>query len=122
MNKQYETTQGEIKDDIDKTVAIFFKQFLNKFDSKSYIKHIDFNNQLKIADLLLKVYQYRYEKFKGKLNTVSDIFSTNYDETKNLILLSEKLEVLDAKISHIEGNLHLLSGRADSIYNRLINK
>jgi hypothetical protein len=69
--------------------------------------------------LLLKVYQYRYEKFKGKLNTVSDIISSNYEETKNLIVLSEKLEILDAKISHIEGNLKLMALKADNIYNKL---
>jgi hypothetical protein len=33
-NKQYEEQQGEIKDSIDRVVSIFFKQFLNKFDSK----------------------------------------------------------------------------------------
>jgi uncharacterized phage infection (PIP) family protein YhgE len=71
--------------------------------------------------LLLKVYQYRYEKFKDKLNTVSDVVALTYEETKDLIALSERLDTLDAKVSHIEGNLHLLSLRADNIYNR-INK
>jgi hypothetical protein len=83
---------------------------------------IDFGNQLKIADMLLKAYQYRYEKLKGKFSNVNDILSTNYEFQKTLFTKLEKLDSIEAKLTKVEVKLNLLGKRIDSVDERLEKK
>lgn len=113
-NTNYEKNESAMKDNFQEIVSIYFKEFLNKYDN--------FNSQLKVADTLLKVYQYRYDKLKGKVNNVSDAISINYEEQKDFMLKSEKLDSIDAKLTQVEVKLHLLNKKIDTITEKIDNK
>jgi hypothetical protein len=101
MKNDYEVLEESIKDDLEKVVGEYFKQFLNKFDN--------FNNQMKIADILLKVYQIRYEKLKNKYSNVNDIISGNYDDYKDFVKQVDKLDQIESKLTNVEIKLHNLN-------------
>lgn len=82
-------------------------------------KHLDFNNQLKIADTLLKAYQYRYDKFKIKTNTIVDIIGDNYEHQKECFQKSEKLDSVDAKLTQVEVKLHLLFKKVEALSEKI---
>lgn len=77
---------------------------------------------MKIADVLIKAYQYRYEKMKSKLNNVSDVFSNKYEEQKEFYQKLEKLDNLDAKLSHVEVKLYMMNKRIEEIDEKLQKK
>lgn len=38
MSNDYEQTENKIKENVESVLAIYFKDFLNKFDSRLYFK------------------------------------------------------------------------------------
>ena len=114
MKNEYESIENEIKEDLEKVVSEFFKQFLNKFDN--------FSNQMNIAQVLLKAYQYRYDKFKQKFSNVNDVIASNYEDQKEFLTKVEKLEIIDAKLTQVEVKLHNLAIRVDSVDKQLESK
>ncbi len=68
---------------------------------------------MKIAELILKVYQYRYNKFNNKIYSIKDILQDNIEETKEFQEKIEILEKLDAKMSQIEAKIQIINKRLD---------
>lgn len=114
MDNPHEQHEKEIKENLEKIVSGYFKEFLNKFDN--------FNNQMKIAEVLLKGYQYRYDKFKQKFNNVNDIVASNYEDQKEFMKKTDKLDHLDAKLTQVELKLLELNRRLDIVDNRMEKK
>jgi len=103
--------ENKIKDNLEKIVSGYFNQFLLKFDS--------FNDQLKIADVLLNVYKYRYLKMKNKFDVVNDIITDNTEEQKKFQEKLEKLHGLDAKLSQVEAKMQILNNIIGNIENNI---
>jgi hypothetical protein len=114
LENHYENCETDIKENLEKIISVYFKEFLNKFDN--------FSNQLKIADVLLKTYQYRYDKLKQKFGNVNDILSANYEEQKEFFQKLEKLDTIDAKLTQVEVKLHLLTKRIETFDDRVNDK
>ena len=68
---------------------------------------------MKITDLILKVYQYRYDKFNSKIDSIREILNDNIEESKEFQEKVEKLEKLDAKMSQIEAKIQIINKRLD---------
>ncbi len=102
----YERNEKEIKENIDKIISLYFKEFLNKFDN--------FNNQLKFADVLLNAYHYRYAKLRQKFGNVGDILSSNYEDQVEFFQKLEKLDRLDTKMTQVEIKLHTLNKKLEN--------
>ena len=98
-----------------KRLFVFISNYFQINSIVYLIITIDFNNQLKIADVLLKVYQYRHDKFKTKINNISDIFSSNYENYKEFFQKTEKLELMDAKLSQVEVKLNLMNNKLNKL-------
>lgn len=81
--------------------------------------YLDISNQMKIADLILKVYQYRYDKFNSKIGGIKDILAENSNESKEFQEKVEKLEKLDAKLSQVEAKIQIMNKRIDKTYFKL---
>lgn len=67
----------------------------------------------------MKNINFRYEKNNGKLNLINDILADNYEGQKKFYQKTEKLELLDAKLSKIEGKMHLILQKLDKIETKL---
>jgi len=74
---------------------------------------------MKIADLILKLYQYRYDKFLNKINSIEDILDSSNKDGKEFLEKIEKLEKLDAKLSQVEAKIHIISRKIDNTYIKL---
>jgi hypothetical protein len=111
MENRHEKIEGEIKENLEKIISIYFKEFLNKFDN--------FNNQMKIVEVLIKAYQYRYDKMKQKFNNINDVIALNYEDQKENLMKLEKLNTIEAKLTQVEVKLHLLNKRIDSVDERI---
>lgn len=101
----------EIKENLQNVVSGYFNQFSLRFDS--------FNDQLKVADVLLNMYKYRYSKMKKKFELIDDINLDNIEELRVFQDKMEKMENLDAKLSHIEAKIHILNNLLVSIEQKL---
>ena len=103
----YSQNQKEIKDHLEKLVFVYFKQFLNKFDH--------FADQLKVVDVILKIYLYRYDKMRKKYETANDVFQSNQNERQEFILKNIKLDEINSKLTNVEMKLLLISQRISKI-------
>ena len=54
IKKENEKAMQNIEKSLDNVVNGYIREFINKFDN--------FSNQIRIADVLLKAYEYRYDK------------------------------------------------------------
>jgi hypothetical protein len=109
MDNNHAKIEKEIAEDLEKVVSIYFKEFLNKFDNLS--------NGLKIVDVILKAYQTRYEKYREKFSSINDIISSKYEEQREILMKSEKLEVVENKLSQVEIKLQNIMERIDRLSN-----
>jgi len=109
----YENNEKEIKENLEKIISIYFKEFLNKFDN--------FNNQLKFADVLLNAYNYRYQKLRQKFGNVGDILSSNHEDQIEFFQKIEKLERLDALMTQVEIKLHTLNKKVENFEEKVEN-
>jgi hypothetical protein len=104
-----------IEDNLKNIINGYLEQFINKFDN--------FSNQIKIADILLKAYDYRYNKIIGKIDNVNDIIEFNNKNHEEFEIKCEKLPFLQTKLIDIEDRLKALNNRVDSLLkNENINK
>lgn len=101
INKENEKAMQNIEKGLDNVVSGYIREFINKFDN--------FSNQIRIADILLKAYEYRYDKILGKVGNVNDIISYNYQNHKNFIDKCAKLSSLENKMTTIEMKLNLIN-------------
>ena len=76
INKQNERAMQNIEKGLDNVVSGYIREFINKFDN--------FSNQIRIADILLKAYEYRYDKILGKVGNINDIISYNYQNHNHI--------------------------------------
>ena len=83
------------------------------------INFSDFSNQMKMTDLLIKLYQYKYDKFSKKLSSLEDILHNNENEIKEFLEKVEKLEILDAKLSHVEAKMHMINKKIDNVNKKI---
>ena len=107
INKENERAMQNIEKGLDNVVSGYIREFINKFDN--------FSNQIRIADILLKAYEYRYDKILGKVGNVNDIISYNYQNHKNFIDKCAKLSSLENKMTTIEMKLNLINEKVDSL-------
>ena len=107
INKENEKAMQNIEKGLDNVVSGYIREFINKFDN--------FSNQIRIADILLKAYEYRYDKILGKVGNVNDIISYNYQNHKNFIDKCAKLSSLENKMTTIEMKLNLINEKIDSL-------
>jgi len=104
---EYVKKENNIKENLEKIIVGYFNHILLRFDS--------FNDQLKMADVLLNVYKYRYSKMKNKFEVINDIIEDNVEEQKKFQEKLEKLDTLDAKLSHIEAKMQILYNLINNI-------
>jgi hypothetical protein len=114
MKNEYQLRQDEIKSDFNQILHIYFQEFFNKFDN--------FNNQLKIADLVLKAYKERYDKMKSKWNNNDDALMEKIEEQKALYKKLEKLDLVEAKLTTVEVKLYLLNKKVSTLDERIGEK
>ena len=107
INKENERAMQNIEKGLDNVVSGYIREFINKFDN--------FSNQIRIADILLKAYEYRYDKILGKVGNINDIISYNYQNHKNFIDKCAKLSSLENKMTTIEMKLNLINEKVDSL-------
>lgn len=107
INKENEKAMQNIEKGLDNVVSGYIREFINKFDN--------FSNQIRIADILLKAYEYRYDKMLGKVGNVNDIISYNYQNHKNFIDKCAKLSSLENKMTTIEMKLNLINEKIESL-------
>ena len=96
-----------IEDNLKNIINGYLEQFINKFDN--------FSNQIKIADILLKTYGYRYDKIKGKIDNVNDVIEFNNKNHEEFVIKCEKLPFLQTKLIDIEDRLKNLNKRLEII-------
>ncbi len=107
IKKENEKAMQNIEKSLDNVVNGYIREFINKFDN--------FSNQIRIADVLLKAYEYRYDKIQGKLGNINDITSYNYQNHKNFVDKCAKLKKLEDKMTTIEMKLNLINEKVDSM-------
>ena len=105
--KENEKAMQNIEKSLDNVVNGYIREFINKFDN--------FSNQIRIADVLLKAYEYRYDKIQGKLGNINDITSYNYQNHKNFVDKCAKLKKLEDKMTTIEMKLNLINEKVDNM-------
>jgi len=96
-----------IEDNLKNIINGYLEQFINKFDN--------FSNQIKIADILLNAYDYRYNKIIGKIDNVNDIIDFNNKNHEEFEIKCEKLPFLQTKLIDIEDRLKSLNNRLDTL-------
>jgi hypothetical protein len=107
-------TENDLKENLNKINSLFFKHFLNKFDN--------LNNQLKVADVMLNSYTFRYEKLKQKFSNINDILADNYEGQKEFYQKLEKLEMIDTKLTQVEIKMMNLFSRFERVESALSKK
>jgi hypothetical protein len=107
MENNHAKIEKEIGEDLEKVLSVYFKEFLNKFDN--------LNNGLKVVDVILKAYQTRYEKYREKFSSINDLISNKYEEQRESVIKSEKLEIVENKLNLVENKLKTIIDRLDKL-------
>ena len=63
--KVNEVAMNNIKKNLDGVISGYLEQFTKKFET--------FTGQMRIADILLKTFEYRYDKIQGKIVNINFI-------------------------------------------------
>ena len=109
MENNHAKIENDIGEDLQKILSVYFKEFLNKFDN--------LNNGLRVVEVLLKAYQMRYDKFKEKFGNINDLIANKYEEQKDFLIKTEKLDTLDANLGRVEVKIQNIMSRLDLITN-----
>ena len=96
-----------IHNELNEVMCGYIREFLNKFDN--------FTNQMKIADLLLKSYEYRYDKIQGKFGNINDITSENYAHHKMFADKCAKLTELENKMNQVESKIEIMNTKLNKL-------
>ena len=71
--------------------------------------------QMRIADVLLKAFEYRYDKIQGKIGNINDVLSYDYQKHSVFNQRCSDLAGLEVKMSTIEQKLGLIEQKIDSL-------
>ena len=73
LNKEVnDVAMKNIKKNLDGVISGYLDQFTKKFET--------FMGQMRIADVLLKSFEYRYDKIQGKIGNINDVLSYDYQK------------------------------------------
>ena len=71
--------------------------------------------QMRIADVLLKSFEYRYDKIQGKIGNINDVISYDYQKHSIFNQRCSDLAGLEVKMSTIEQKLGLIEQKIDGL-------
>jgi len=102
-----EVAMKNIKKNLDGVISGYLEQFTKKFDT--------FMGQMRIADVLLKAFEYRYDKIQGKIGNINDVLSYEYQKHSAFNQRCSDLAGLEVKMSTIEQKLGLIEQKIDGL-------
>ena len=70
---------------------------------------------MKIADILLKTFEYRYDKIQGKIGNINDVLTYDYQKHSIFNQRCKDLAGLEVKMSTIEQKLGLIEEKIDGL-------
>jgi len=102
-----EVAMNNIKKNLDGVISGYLEQFTKKFET--------FMGQMRIADVLLKTFEYRYDKIQGKIGNINDVLSYDYQKHSIFNQRCSDLAGLEIKMSTIEQKLGLIEEKIDGL-------
>ncbi len=102
-----EVAMNNIKKNLDGVISGYLEQFTKKFET--------FMGQMRIADVLLKSFEYRYDKIQGKIGNINDVLSYDYQKHSIFNQRCSDLAGLEVKMSTIEQKLGLIEEKIDGL-------
>jgi len=102
-----EVAMNNIKKNLDGVISGYLEQFTKKFET--------FMGQMRIADVLLKTFEYRYDKIQGKIGNINDVLSYDYQKHSIFNQRCSDLAGLVIKMSTIEQKLGLIEEKIDGL-------
>ena len=102
-----EVAMKNIKKNLDGVISGYLEQFTKKFET--------FMGQMRIADVLLKSFEYRYDKIQGKIGNINDVLSYDYQKHSIFNQRCSNLAGLEVKMSTIEQKLGLIEQKIDGL-------
>ena len=102
-----EVAMKNIKKNLDGVISGYLEQFTKKFET--------FMGQMRIADILLKSFEYRYDKIQGKIGNINDVISYDYQKHSIFNQRCSDLAGLEVKMSTIEQKLGLIEQKIDGL-------
>ena len=102
-----EIAMKNIKKNLDGVISGYLEQFTNKFET--------FMGQMRIADVLLKAFEYRYDKIQGKIGNINDVLSYDYQKHSIFNQRCSDLAGLEVKMSTIEQKLGLIEQKIEGL-------
>ena len=102
-----EVAMNNIKKNLDGVISGYLEQFTKKFET--------FMGQMRIADVLLKTFEYRYDKIQGKIGNINDVLSYDYQKHSIFNQRCSDLASLEIKMSTIEQKLGLIEEKIDGL-------
>ena len=105
--KVNEVAMNNIKKNLDGVISGYLEQFTKKFEN--------FIGQMKIADILLKTFEYRYDKIQGKIGNINDVLTYDYQKHSIFNQRCKDLAGLEVKMSTIEQKLGLIEEKIDGL-------
>ena len=102
-----EAAMKNIKKNLDGVISGYLEQFTKKFET--------FMGQMRIADVLLKSFEYRYDKIQGKIGNINDVISYDYQKHSIFNQRCSDLAGLEVKMSTIEQKLGLIEQKIDGL-------
>ena len=102
-----EVAMNNIKKNLDGVISGYLEQFTKKFET--------FMAQMRIADVLLKTFEYRYDKIQGKIGNINDVLSYDYQKHSIFNQRCSDLAGLEIKMSTIEQKLGLIEEKIDGL-------
>ena len=105
--KVNEVAMNNIKKNLDGVISGYLEQFTKKFET--------FTDQMRIADILLKTFEYRYDKIQGKIGNINDVLSYDYQKHSIFNQRCRDLASLEVKMSTIEQKLGFIEEKIDGL-------
>ena len=102
-----DTAMKNIKKNLDGVISGYLEQFTKKFDT--------FMGQMRVADVLLKAFEYRYDKIQGKIGNINDVLSYDYQKHSIFNQRCSDLAGLEVKMSSIEQKLGLIESKIEGL-------
>ena len=112
--KVNEVAMNNIKKNLDGVISGYLEQFTKKFET--------FTGQMRIADVLLKTFEYRYDKIQGKIGNVNDVLSYDYQKHSIFNQRCRDLAGLEVKMSTIEQKLGFIEEKIDALLEMTLKK
>ena len=95
-----EVAMKNMTKNLDGVISGYLEHFTKKFEN--------FMGQMRIADVLLKGFEYRYDKIQGKIGNINDVLLYDYQKHNIFTQRCSDLAGLEAKMSTIEQKLELI--------------